>query len=220
VDWTATVDGYCERLDPGFWAEPVNAVTNAAFLIAATLMVVRLRGAHLPLANLLVAVLTLIGLGSFLFHTFSTRWAGVADIAPILVFILVYIFAATRDLLGLAPKWAALAVALFFPYAAATVPLFALVPGIGSSAGYAPVPVLIAAYAGVLWNRAPATAHGLAIGAGVLVLSLTARTLDLPLCGMLPLGTHFLWHILNAVMLGWMIEVYRRHMLASSARGR
>jgi aspartyl-tRNA(Asn)/glutamyl-tRNA(Gln) amidotransferase subunit C len=30
----------------------------------------------------------------------------------------------------------------------------------------------------------------------------------------IPLGTHFLWHILNGIMLGWMIEVYRRHMLA------
>jgi hypothetical protein len=25
------------------------------------------------------------------------------------------------------------------------------------------------------------------------------------------LGTHFLWHLLNAVMLGWMINVYVRH---------
>lgn len=219
MDWTASVDGYCERLDPGFWAEPINAGTNAAFLIAAAVMAVRLRGAHLPLANLLAAILALIGLGSFLFHTFATRWAGLADTAPILVFILVYIFAATRDLFGLAPKWAALAVVLFVPYAAATVPLFALLPGLGASAGYAPVPLLIAAYAWVLRRRAPSTARGLAIGAGLLVLSLTARTLDVPLCAALPFGTHFLWHILNAVMLGWMIEVYRRHMLASLARG-
>jgi hypothetical protein len=34
------------------------------------------------------------------------------------------------------------------------------------------------------------------------------------------MGTHFLWHILNGLMLGWMIEVYRRHMLAvPRARG-
>jgi hypothetical protein len=31
------------------------------------------------------------------------------------------------------------------------------------------------------------------------------------------LGTHFLWHILNGVMLGWMIHVYIRHMLARAA---
>jgi hypothetical protein len=34
------------------------------------------------------------------------------------------------------------------------------------------------------------------------------------------LGTHFLWHILNALMLGWMIEVYRRHRLAAAGAHR
>ena len=29
------VDLYCERLGPGLWAEPINAITNAAFLIIA-----------------------------------------------------------------------------------------------------------------------------------------------------------------------------------------
>jgi len=100
------------------------------------------------------------------------------------------------------------------------VPLFGLIPGLGSSASYAPVPLLIAGYAWLMRTRAPDTARGLAIGAGLLVLSLTARTLDEPLCGALPMGTHFLWHILNAVMLGWMIEVYRAHMLAGRGRGR
>ena len=52
---------------------------------------------------------------------------------------------------------------------------------------------------------------GLVIGAALLTLSLTFRTLDAPLCAALPLGTHFLWHILNAVMLGWMIAVYVSH---------
>jgi hypothetical protein len=81
------------------------------------------------------------------------------------------------------------------------------------------VPVLILIYAMLLRDRAPATARGLAIGAGILVLSLAFRTLDLRVCAGFPLGTHFLWHLLNAVMLGWMIEVYRRHMLAGGGRG-
>ena len=55
---------------------------------------------------------------------------------------------------------------------------------------------------------------GLTIGVGILVASMGARWADEPLCHMHPVGTHFLWHILNAVMLAWMIEVYHRHMLA------
>ena len=62
MDWTAQIDGYCERLDGAFWAEPLNAWTNLAFLLAAWVMARRLRGARmqgarLPLARALVAVL-------------------------------------------------------------------------------------------------------------------------------------------------------------------
>ncbi len=85
---------------------------------------------------------------------------------------------------------------------------------------YWTVPVLLAGYAAALWRRAPQTARGLALGAGLLGLSITVRSLDMPLCGSWPLGTHFLWHLLNALMLGWMIEVYRRHMLATGRAGR
>ena len=35
MTWTAPIDAYCERLDAGFWAEPLNAATNLAFILAA-----------------------------------------------------------------------------------------------------------------------------------------------------------------------------------------
>ncbi|WP_121064406.1 ceramidase domain-containing protein [Chachezhania antarctica] len=219
MNWTQSIDGYCERLDPGFWAEPVNALTNAAFLLAAFIMWRRVRGRGMPLAMGMVWVLTAIGIGSFLFHTFAQPWAGLADTAPILFFILLYIYAANRHFWGLGVWWALAATVAFLPFAALTVPIFQMIPGIGSSAGYMPVPLLIAAYAVGLRHRAPATARGLAIGAGLLVLSLTFRTVDEPVCDTVPLGTHFLWHLLNGLLLGWMIEVYRRHLLHLRAPG-
>jgi len=220
MDWTRYIDGYCERLDPSYWAEPLNAVTNAAFLVAAIVMGRRVQGAGLPLATALVAILAAIGVGSYLFHTHATAWASTADVVPIGLFILTYLYAANRHFWRL-PVWQAAGLtALFIPYAAVTAPLFAQIPGLGSSAGYAPVPLLIAIYAILLRNRAPRTARGLALGASVLVVSLTFRMLDGPLCDVIPFGTHFLWHILNGVMLGWMIEVYRRHMLAGPGAGR
>lgn len=205
------IDAYCERLDASYWAEPLNALTNAAFLIAAAVMWARTRRAALPHAPVLIALLAAIGLGSYLFHTHAQRWAALADVIPILAFILAYLYTANRAFLGLG-RWPALGLtALFIPYAAALAPLFSLLPWLGSSAAYAPVPLLILAYAALLSRRAPATARGLAIGAGMLIVSLTARTLDGPLCAAIPTGTHFLWHILNGLMLGWMIETYRRH---------
>ncbi len=206
------IDGYCERLSPDYWAEPVNAVTNAAFLLAAWVMWRRVRGQGLTLANLLVAILAVIGIGSYLFHTHAQVWAALADTTPILLFILVYIFAVNRDIWRLSTPKAAGLTALFIPFAALTIPVFQLVPGLGGSSAYAPVPLLILIYAYLLRARRPQVAWGLAVGAVILIASITFRALDAPLCARIPMGTHFMWHILNATMLGWMIEVYRRAM--------
>ncbi|WP_171101848.1 MULTISPECIES: ceramidase domain-containing protein [unclassified Ruegeria] len=210
MEWARHIDGYCERLSPDYWSEPVNAVTNAAFLVAALIMFGRARGKDAPLAMGLVAILAAIGIGSYLFHTHAQVWAAIADTTPILMFILVYIYAINRDIWGMG-VWPALGLtALFIPYAAATVPLFQFIPGLGSSAGYAPVPLLILIYAVLLRHRTPRLAQGLTIGACILIASITFRALDLHVCNQFPLGTHFMWHILNAIMLGWMIEVYLR----------
>lgn len=213
MNWTDYVDAYCERLGPGLWAEPLNAVTNAAFVLAALVMAARLRGEPLPLAHALTIVLALIGLGSFLFHTFAQPWAGALDVVPILGFILLYLFAASRDFLGLSPLWSGVIVLGFLPASALLIPVLETLPVYGASAGYMPVPILIAFYAWLL-RANPALSRGLALGAGLLMISLTFRSLDMPLCESLPIGTHFLWHILNAILLAWMIEVYRRHRLA------
>ncbi len=214
MDWTQTIDAYCERTDPSYWAEPLNAVTNAAFLIAAAVMLPRLRGQDLPLGMAMVVILAAIGVGSYLFHTHATAWAATVDVVPIAVFILLYVFAANLHYWRW-PLWGAILGTLaFFPYAALTVPIFQSLPFFTISAGYWPVPLLIGAYAYLLRGRAPATARGLAIGAGILSLSLVMRSLDEPLCDAIPMGTHLWWHVLNGLMLGWMIEVYRRHMVA------
>lgn len=212
MDWMRQIDGYCERLDASYWAEPLNAVTNAAFVIAALIM---WRRAGAPIERVLCGILAAIGIGSYLFHTHATVWAVTADVLPILMFSLLYIYAANRQFWGLT-VWPALGLtAMFFPFAAAVIPLVNMVPGLQAAAGYAPLPILIAIYAFLLRNRLPQVARGLAIGTGLLVLSLTFRSLDEPLCATLPAGTHFLWHCCNALMLGWMIEVLRRHRLAA-----
>lgn len=213
MDWSRAVDGYCERLAPGLWAEPVNLLTNIAFLGAAVVMRRRVRDAT---GRALCGLLFAIGLGSALFHSVATAWAALADVLPIAGFVLLYLYAANRDFLGWGRVRAAFGTLAFLPFSAALVPLFAALPGFRLSAVYWPVPLLIALYALLLRARAPATARGLAAGAALLALSLLARSLDGPLCAALPLGTHWLWHLLNAAMLGWMIELRQRHIAADA----
>lgn len=213
MDWTRAVDGYCERLGPGYWAEPLNALTNLAFLLAAAVMWRRCAG--LATGRVLAGILFAIGIGSWLFHTHAQAWAGVADVLPIVIFIIAYIFVANRDYVALGTGKAVGATVLAVAFVPLLARAFALLPWLGGSAGYAPVPVLIAGYGVGLHRRLPDVARGLWVGAGLLVLSLTFRTLDMPLCAAWPSGTHLLWHLINAVMLGWMIEVWRRWKTAA-----
>jgi len=220
MDLLRFIDAYCERTDPSYWSEPLNAVTNLAFILAALMMAQRVRGQGLPLASLLCGLIFVIGIGSYLFHTHAQEWSAMADTIPIMLFSLTYIFVANLHFWRM-PAWLALLVTfLYIPYTMLLTPVFEALPFLSISSFYWPLPLLIFAYAILLRRRHWETARGLAIGAGILCLSLTFRSLDQPLCGSLPIGTHFLWHILNAAMLGWMIEVYRRHMLAArEARG-
>lgn len=208
MNWTEAIDNYCERIDPSFWAEPVNAITNAAFLIAALYMWTRARGNMA--AQVLAIILFAIGVGSFLFHTFAHRWSAVADVVPIVAFILTYVWLASRDYLRL-PLWAVWMVAILFLPASALVGsgIGQLTGPLNGSIGYVPVIPALLIFAVLIQDRR--TAIGLVIAAVLLAASLTARSVDQSLCGAFPLGTHFAWHILNGVLLGWLIHVYLEH---------
>ena len=215
---TGYVDNYCERVEPGFWAEPINAVTNAAFLIAGYIAWRGIGRDRMPIARALAVILMLIGVGSFLFHTFAAPWAGMADVLPIVAFVLVYLYAANRIFLnlGLIPSLGL--TILFFPYAPlAEFAIRAAIPAIGSSSAYGTLVVLLLLYSAMLWRRSAVVSKGLLVGAAVLSASIFLRTIDEPLCGHFPLGTHFAWHILNSIMLAWMIRVPRIELRSREA---
>lgn len=218
MDWTAYIDEYCERLAPGLAGEPLNALSNLAFILAAFIMWRRCRGQGLWAANAMVAILAAIGVGSFLFHTFATVWAVVADVVPIAIFSLFYIFVANRTYLRLGNVAALVGALAFLPFAYVVNGLLAPLPFIGISSFYWPLVLMIAGYAVWTWRASPETGRGLALGALILSVSLSFRSLDMIVCTSWPAGTHFVWHALNGLMLGWMIEVYRRHVVEGGKR--
>ncbi|MEL7298946.1 MAG: ceramidase domain-containing protein [Pseudomonadota bacterium] len=220
MNWMEQIDGYCERVDFTYWAEPVNALTNAAFLVAAFIMYRRVQGTGLPIAYLLIAILAAIGVGSYLFHTHATVWAVTADVVPIGLFILLYLFAVGLHYLHW-PRWAALLLtAAFVPFAALVVPLIERLPFFAISNFYWTVPILLLLFAPLVARENFQTARGMILGALLLSVSISVRSVDEIICDDFPLGSHFLWHLLNGLMLGWMIEVYRRHMVGNPAPAR
>lgn len=215
ADWSAQINAYCERTDFSFWAEPVNALTNAAFLLAAVVAVVAARRAGRLDGGmaLLIALTTAIGVGSFLFHTFATRWAAVADTVPILLFIVAYLVLAMRRFFGLGWR-GGIAIGVLFvlisrPFARAAQQ--AVGNTIGNGVGYLPALAALFIVAAALWRRRHPAARAMAGAALLFVISLGFRTADQPLCAAWPLGTHFLWHLLNGALLGWLMLTMIRY---------
>jgi hypothetical protein len=202
MDWWQALDHYCERVGPGFWGEPFNAISNAAFLVAAALILFRQAETGWPDKPVaLLAVLTaFVGIGSVLFHTFANGWSLVADVLPIAIVIYGFFYVALRRLLRLGAPVAAIAMVALFLMSPAIEGLLA--PLLGGSAAYAPG--LIATF-GVAF-AVPAVARGpvprLLVAAGIAFgLALVFRVLDEPSCASWPIGTHFVWHVLNGVAL-------------------
>lgn len=209
---TDHIDIYCERIGPAFWAEPFNAITNAAFILAAgaAYFLWRQKQPDDLAALALIVVLAAIGVGSFMFHTFATGWAALADVViPIFLFILGYVFLAFYRYLGL-PWWAsALGVSAFIAFSFLIGPLAERV--VGSSAMYIPAFLAIFAVAGLVFKQDRRLARWLCIAGAIFAMSLTLRTIDEHLCLQLSMGTHFLWHILNSIVLYGLLHVLIIH---------
>jgi hypothetical protein len=200
MDWSRPVDFYCERTDPSFWAEPVNAISNVAFLIAAVVAFAQWRRAgrsDWPVLAL-IALTAIIGIGSFIFHTVATSGAILFDTIPIAVFIYGYLFFALRRFLGLS---LVAALVLLIAFVGLSYAESAIVPEGALNGSHAYLPALAATVLiGLITIKR--TAGPLILGAGVvLAASLTLRSIDMAVCTALPLGTHFLWHTLNGVVL-------------------
>jgi hypothetical protein len=198
----------------------LNALSNAAFIIAA-LFATRDYLAAPPErrtlgAVLLVALTYVIGLGSFLFHTYATRWASLADQIPIALFMLAYFGFLLRRFLGLNWIFVALGLAAFYGSIkfAGSLPcnygeLLPITARTGArclngTVGYVPAFHALVISSAVLASH-PA-GRSIALASVVFLVSMTFRTLDIELCELTRLGghlrgSHFMWHVLNGLTL-------------------
>jgi dolichyl-phosphate-mannose--protein O-mannosyl transferase len=222
MDWGQKVFSYCERGgDPSFWAEPLNAVSNGAFIIAGLVAAWQLARAQRTDRALfewvLVALVLAIGTGSFLFHTLATVWSIPFDTIPISLFMLAYLGYALCRFVGL--PWIAIVVALVAFYGSIELArditcgnaLLPMTQAAGKrcfngTLGYAPAFAALVVVGAVLALRRHPAARYILAAAAVFLASMTFRTIDYEFCrwavrGARGVGTHFVWHILNAIVL-------------------
>jgi hypothetical protein len=189
------MDAYCERVGPWLLAEPLNAVSNISFLLAAwaAWVLAKRTGALSAGVRALIAIAASVGIGSILWHTYPVMSTLILDIVPILMFLIWYIWLYTRNVIGMRSLFAVASVAAFL------LATFLAVPYAGVLHG-APVytPGLMVALVLGVFHAAERTVarFTLLAAAGVYLAALFFRTIDNEVCPVLPIGTHFLWHLL------------------------
>jgi len=194
------IDLYCERIGAGLLAEPINALTNAAFFIAAWAAWSLARRSHRLSTGIrvLFALSIAIGTGSALFHTFASGWARVLDEVPILLFQLCYLWLYARRIMKLRTLVSAAAIAAYMAVAFLGRQFPHLLNG---SLVYAPALVLMLSLGLYHFLRHKAERLLLLATTGVFLIALAFRSVDQAACPYIPIGTHFLWHVLIAVVL-------------------
>lgn len=201
MDWNGYVDIYCERVEPGLWAEPLNAISNIAFFIAA-FFAFRLAGERNilgPQSMLLIGLLAIIGAGSTLFHTLATEWAQLADVLPILLFQIAFLIIYSRNVIKL--DWTRTLILLIV--FAVLVRFFGGLPNewLNGSLGYAPALIFLGGFGVYHWLSNKREKFVLLAAALTFIVSLTFRSFDMAVCVDLPIGVHYVWHILNGTLL-------------------
>jgi len=189
------MDVYCERVGAGLLAEPLNAISNVSFLVAAWLawVLARRTGTLSGRIKVLILLGASVGIGSILWHTVPNSVTFYLDVAPILIFIMFYIWLFTRGVLGLGAGVAALSVAAFFVLTLLALSYSHVLHG---ALVYTPGLVVVLVF-GLFHARQPTAARFTLLAAtGVYIAALFFRTIDNEVCPNLPIGTHFLWHLL------------------------
>jgi hypothetical protein len=216
---------YCERgTSAALSAEPINAVSNIAFILAALmglqLLEWRPRAQHTADNFLLIGLVALIGIGSFAFHLLATQETELLDVIPIAVFILVYLGFALNRFLGVPPGWTVLLVVGFTVLMSATSQVQCWDGGVGvpgpevqgakpclnGSVFYLPALGALIVVGLLLEEQRHRAAPYVLWAAAIFAVSLTLRSLDIALCDKVliegrKVGTHAAWHVLNALAL-------------------
>jgi|SRR5690349_5368073 len=210
MGWSDPVAAYCERQAPGMTGEPLNALTNVAFLAAAFALCHlqrRRRADGVPLANDIVMLPWLVagvGICSLLFHTLAVRWAGSLDSLSILLYCAVAIHAFMRHAAQSSERSALIAAAGFAVISVALSKL-AGPQVLNGSAAYLPNIIALIAVSTYSYRRGALAWRGFTLASAIFVVALALRTADRAWCASLPSGTHFLWHLLAALMI-WLVS--------------
>ncbi len=194
------VDLYCERLGDGLLGEPFNFISNMAFFLSGYL-VWRLikKSANLDKSiYFLMSLIFIIGLGSSVFHSFARSWALMMDVIPISIFQVTYLWIYLRKRIRLPILYTVLFLTLLLILSGIA---FIFSDILNGSIMYIPAFLFILGLGIWHYMRGNIERYNLLFASGIFCLSLTFRSIDQIICPYFPTGSHFIWHLLNGILL-------------------
>ncbi|MDG2187330.1 MAG: ceramidase domain-containing protein [Hyphomicrobiales bacterium] len=205
-----SIDIYCERLSSDIFAEPINFITNIAFILSFTLLYRQYKQKTFyskiikRYTFLLIGLTLFIGIGSFLFHLYGTLLSAIADVIPIMVFIILYLYLSIRVYLDQSKK-----ISIYSLVAFLILNFLLAFNGIEEISSY-----IMALFAMLLISflsykkKEYDISLGLLMASFLFAISLLFRQIDLLSCTHLAIGTHWLWHILNSILLYMLVILF------------
>ena len=195
------MDFYCERTNQQIFNEPINAISNIFFIIVSlSLIKILKKNKSNNIYYTQPVLIFFIGIGSFLFHLAPNLITLYSDIIPIFLFSLSFIFLFNRDVINISHLHNAFLFFLFF------ILLLFITPKLNyeilnGSEFYLANYCFLTLYTIWLYIKKSDFFQLLFLGFIFFNLSIFLRTIDNHICDHISIGTHFLWHFLNAYLL-------------------
>ena len=196
----------CELQSNQLRSQPLNLITNFAFLITSYLIFRLIKNEKVKDKGIHLLFLTsiLIGFGSIAHHTVPTNFTLLLDGIPIYIF-LYFGFCQILDILTEKKELAFLLPSLYI-FLNIFISLFIHLP-IDSNALtpiinlFLFIPIIF-----IFYKRFGNKTNLFSLSLGFYALATIFFVLDEIICNQLPFGTHFLWHIFNAAAIYYFVK--------------
>ena len=198
---------YCESGMGLFYTQPINTISNIALLIAAyfAYQLIKTNNINNRTIKILPLILAVTGIGSMFWHGMPNLLTNFADTLPLSAFVLVSLFFLLDKLM----KKRRFVWQILLAFILVEAPfIFHILPSLNGFLPYLIVLVFgVFVFYGLIKKYKTLTSD-LAIIIALFAIAFIFRTIDYTVCPVLSMGTHFIWHILNALVLYLLIRLF------------
>jgi len=200
---------YCESGIGLFSTQPINTISNIAIIISALFAYKLIESHHIKniTIRILPVLLAATGIGSMFWHGIPSLLTNFADVLPLSIFVLVsFFFLLDKILSKRSLVWIAIILFMFInaPF------VLGILPSLNGFIPYLFILSLGFTMLFALAKKYKTLTPNLTLIVILFAIALFFRTIDLAVCSIISIGTHFIWHILNALMFYLFVYAFIR----------